>query len=129
MDAPTVAEEEWTPSTTSVEVESEAQPVISALDSMEGNLSFDDWPKVDETNVKRVVETSATVIGDLEALASENDSSQDLMNASFAKDDCSFNEALTVVRRELRLAGVAGVSGDVTRGASLPSTSYKGGAP
>lgn len=97
----------WTDSTTNAQAEADAQPAISALNSLDGKLLSDKWPAADETDIKSLVTNIAPVTGDLQGLSSVNLLNGSSWEATFQRDASNFSAAVAIVRHDLGLPAAA----------------------
>lgn len=60
----------WTSQTTNTQAESEAQPVIVAIQALQQKLTADSWPASAQADINALVSAEAPLVGDLQALGS-----------------------------------------------------------
>ncbi len=93
----------WTSSTTNAEAEADAQPAITALQTLNTTLTNDPWPADAVADVHTLIGDMGAVSGDLQGLSSVNLLDASGWTATLQRDLASTKSAVALVRHDLGL--------------------------
>jgi hypothetical protein len=125
----------WNSATTDSQAVSEAQPAVSALESLRKSLLDRAWPAGAQRDIKALAAAVVPVITDLDGLATLNIAGASAWETMFAGDVARMRAVDDAVRHELGLppassgSGQSGGTGTTTLGGSSSSTPGTGTAP
>jgi hypothetical protein len=94
---------QWTASTTNAQAESDAQPVITALQNLDTVLTNDQWPSNAAADVHTLVGDVGALIGDLQGLSSISLLDASSWQATYQRDASLLTTAVSLVRHDLGL--------------------------
>jgi hypothetical protein len=98
----------WDSSTSDSQAESEAQPLISAIQTLEKTLTNARWPANTVADIHTLIGDSAALAGDLQGLASVSVLNESAFVTTFQRDEASLGSAVGLVRHDLGLPPATG---------------------
>lgn len=120
----------WNSRTTAAQAESNARPSISALGDLEQQLLDTTWPTSARHDIKTLASDVASVVGDLQGIASLNLTDATSWKAHFARDVASLKTSDAAVRRDLGLPPPSsGVGSSPGAGTSPPAATKHSTSP
>ena len=93
----------WTNNTTSAQAEADAQPAITALQTLDTALTNAQWPSAATADVHTLIGDVGALIGDLQGLSTVNLLSGSSFVANLKRDLASLGTAVALVRHDLGL--------------------------
>jgi hypothetical protein len=98
----------WTNSTTDAQAEADAQPAITALQTVNTALTDAQWPASATADVHTLIGDVGALTGDLQGLSTINLLNDSSWLATLKRDLASLSTAVALVRHDLGLPAAAG---------------------
>jgi hypothetical protein len=102
------AENNWTSSTTGAQAESDAQPLIASLKTLDTTLTDAQWPAAATSDVHTLIGNLGSVIGDLRSLTNVNVLDISSFSTTYERDLQTLATSVALVRHDLGLPASTG---------------------